>query len=356
MIGTSVFLGENLNEAIKENLVSMKEHGFTGIFSSLHIPEDESEYYLKRLKTLGEWAIELEMEIMMDVSGSSLTNVGLSFDRPKEILETGVTGLRIDYGISNEVIIKLSKDMKVSLNASTLTEKDIEELIEGGANFNHLEAWHNYYPRPETGLDKKSFIKKNQWLNQLGFRVVAFVPGEDKLRGPLFKGLPSLEKHRAIHPLAAAIELIEDCFVDDIYIGDPGLTQNTQIQFESYFKNKTMLLFAEQEAKSLYALSVVGIHQNRWDNARDVIRSANARFKKMDTIIPESPIRRDKGSVTIDNINYGRYMGEIQISLTDLPIDEKVNVVAKIIEKDQSLLQWCKGGMPFEIRLNNIRE
>lgn len=351
MIGTSVFLGENLDETIKENLISMKDHGFSGIFSSLHIPENESEYYFNRLKTLGDWATELEMELMMDTSGSALTKIGLSFDRPKEILETGITGLRIDYGISNDIIIKLSQVMKVSLNASTLTEKDAAELITGGANFNHLEAWHNYYPRPETGLDKKRFIKKNRWLKQLGLRVVAFVPGEDKLRGPLFKGLPSLEKHRSTHPLAAAIELIENCLVDDIYIGDPGLTKKTQIQFESYFKNEIMILFAEQEPKSRYALSVVGMHQNRWDAARDVIRSANARFKLIENIIPEYPLIRKKGSVTIDNINYGRYMGEIQISLTDLPVDKKVNVVANIVAKDLSLLQWCKGGMTFEIRL-----
>jgi len=160
VLGTSIFLGENLNGTVKESLLSMKKHGFTGIFSSLHIPEDESAHYFKRMKILGEWATELEMEVMMDISGSALPKVGLSFDKPQEILAIGISGLRIDYGISNEIIINLSHVMKVSLNASTLTEKDLTELKAGGANFNHLEAWHNYYPRPETALDKENFTKK----------------------------------------------------------------------------------------------------------------------------------------------------------------------------------------------------
>ncbi len=151
--------------------------------------------------------------------------------------------------------------------------------------------------------------------------------------------------------MAAAIELLTDCLVDDIYIGDPGLKKKTQKQFESYFEKDKMLLFAEPEQQSVYAPSVAGLHQNRWDAARDVIRSANARFKKIDEIIPESPLSRNKGSITIDNQYYGRYMGEIQICLSDLPTDKKVNVVAQIVPEDLSLLKWCKGGQSFEITL-----
>lgn len=352
VLGTSVFLGEDLNEELRESLVSMKKHGFTGIFSSLHIPEDDSSHYLRRLTTLGKWAKELEMEVMVDISGSALTKIGLSFEKPQEILATGITGLRIDYGISNEVVAELSHVMKVSLNASTITDKDVAELTSAGAHFEHLEAWHNYYPRPETGLGKVDFIKKNKWLQQLGFRVMAFVPGDNELRGPLFEGLPTLEKHRYEHPLAAAIELFTDCLIEDVYIGDPGLKKKTQQQFASYFEKNQLLLFAEPEQQSAYAQSVMGVHQNRWDAARDVIRSAAARFKEIGDIIPESPLSRTKGSITLDNQLYGRYMGETQICLTDLPPDKKVNVVARIIPEDRSLLEWCKAGQPFEIQVN----
>ncbi len=40
---------------------------------------------------------------------------------------------------------------------------------------------------------------------------------------------------------------------------------------------------------------------------------------------------RKKGSVTLDNEQILRYMGEIQIMKRDLPADEKVNRVARVI-------------------------
>jgi len=45
-------------------------------------------------------------------------------------------------------------------------------------------------------------------------------------------------------------------------------------------------------------------------------------------------IPREKGSVTIDNNQYGGYAGELQITLTDLPANEKVNVVGRMVEED----------------------
>lgn len=352
MLGVSVFLGEDLSEETKDYLVTMKNIGFKGIFSSLHIPEDDSTQYLKRLITLGEWSKKLGMELMVDISGSALTKIGLSFVDPAEITATGITGLRIDYGISNRVIADLSKVMKISLNASTITDKDVAELRAAEADFQQLEAWHNYYPRPETGLAKVDFIAKNSWLKQLGFRVMAFVPGNAELRGPLFESLPTLEKQRHMHPLAATLELLRDCLVEDVYIGDPKIDDKTQRQFEAYFNKDHLLLFAAPEKDSAYTQAVLGHHQNRWDPARDVLRSADARFKKISTVLPEDPKPRPKGSITLDNQLYGRYMGEIQVVVRQLSADEKVNVVAQIIPEDTSLLDWCTAGQQFEIQLS----
>ena len=55
------------------------------------------------------------------------------------------------------------------------------------------------------------------------------------------------------------------------------------------------------------------------------------------------------GTVTIDNEKYGRYMGEIQVTLVDLPKDEKVNTITQIIEKDQTILPLIKAGNQFTL-------
>lgn len=354
MLGISVFLGEDLSNETKAFIREMNENGFTGVFSSLHIPEDDVKQYLQRLEDLGRFTKKLGMDLTVDISGAALSKIGLSFKRPSEILATGITGLRMDYAIENKIMAELSQHMKVALNASTITKKDVAELQEFNANFDNMEAWHNYYPRPETGLGKEVFVAKNQWLKELGFRVMAFVSGNKKLRGPLFSGLPTLEKHRFSNPLSGMIELKEECHVDDVYLGDPEINSETMNQFNLYQSEKRILLHAIPTESKSYLELIEGDHQNRFDPARDVIRSADARFKKIKKVEAQQTVPRKIGSVTIDNQDYGRYMGEIQISLVDLPSDEKVNVVAVIVPADIDLLKQCsRAGQLFRIQIQS---
>ena len=284
---------------------------------------------------------------MVDISGEALSRAGFSFEELKPLKKIGVTGLRMDYQISNKQIAAWSHQMKISLNASTITAQDVRELKEANADFTQLEAWHNYYPRPETGLERQWYLKKNKWLKEQGFTVQAFVPGDMDLRGPIYQGLPTLEKHRNVHPLAAALELAA-CQTDLIYIGDAGLSEQVQEQFSFYQKEQGILLHVEVIDSQFYKY-VLGEHTNRLDEARDVIRSADARFRE----IPYIPIRetseRKKGSVTLDNEKYLRYMGEIQLTKRDLPADEKVNRVAQVVKEEWPLLEQIHAGDKFKL-------
>ncbi|MGL9727761.1 DUF871 domain-containing protein [Enterococcus sp. DIV0756] len=345
MFGFSIFLNEGLTSETIHYIKTMSQNGFSGIFTSLHIPEDDAAQYRKRLTELGAIAKTCELELMVDISGEALARAGFSFDRIDELKEIGVTGLRMDYHICNQQIAKLSQQMLIALNASTITEKDIQELRDANADFSQLEAWHNYYPRPETGLDRQWYRKKNQWLQDYGFTIQGFVPGDEQLRGPLYQGLPTLEEHRGRHPLAAALDLLAD--TDKVYIGDSGLSDETLRHFSFYIKEETLKLRVQPFDKQVEY--VLGDHVNRQDEARDVIRSAEARFKKIPHVEP-LPVRvRESGSVTIDNANYLRYMGEIQIVKRTLPADEKVNVVGQVIEKDIDLIQHIKAGQKFSL-------
>ena len=44
--------------------------------------------------------------------------------------------------------------------------------------------------------------------------------GDGEKRGPLYEGLPTLEKHRNMRLLEAYLELVQDCGVDKVLIGD----------------------------------------------------------------------------------------------------------------------------------------
>lgn len=351
MLGFSIFLGDSFDQAKVDYIHAMQQKGFRKIFTSLHIPEDDSQQVLANLIQLGKLAKELNLEIMADISNDGLKRLGIelnvveSFNQLKEM---GITGIRMDYGIEQQVIANASKVVKVGLNASTLTENDVEQLIAYQADFSQMELWHNYYPRPETGLSEAYLQQLNQKWQHLGMKIVAFVMGEEKLRGPLFEGLPTLESQRYQHPLAATIQLINQFGCHDVCIGDEGLSSETREQFQAFFQEQKIKLNVEvfdETHRDLF----IGTHTNRQDDARDVIRSQEARFKNVPTIEASNTVARNKGSITLDNENYLRYMGELQILKRDLPSNPKVNVVAKIHTKDVDLVDCILPGYQFEL-------
>jgi len=354
MYGISVFLGDELTPKTIQYIKQMKTLGFDGIFTSLHIPEDDFTLYRKRLTELGAIAKAEGMKVMVDISGAALKRVGFSFDELDPLIEIGVTGLRMDYGITIEQMAHASHFVDIGLNASTVTLAEVAELKKYQADFSRLEAWHNYYPRPETGIGTASFNKKNSWLKELGLQVVAFVPGDGQQRGPIFAGLPTLEKHRGQNPFACALTLAAEETVDAVYIGDPAISKRTMNQFAQYQQQQTIVLEVAA-SDSRYLERILGNHTNRLDAARDVIRSEFSRTSEMfrkdqiATILPENTAPRPIGSVTIDNERYGRYMAEIQLTLSDLPQDEKVNVITQVVPQDQALLPLINGGQKFQL-------
>lgn len=349
MFGFSVFLNENWSKE-KENYVNeMVDIGFEGVFTSLHIPEDDVSKYSERLKSLLELVKAKKLKLMIDISNDALKHIGLSLDDPKTIFESGITGLRMDDGIDAEIIANLSHYLTVGLNASTLTEEDYEKLVQHHADFNNIEAWHNYYPRPDTGLDEKWFSEKNAWLKSKHFRLSAFAPGDRNLRLPLYETLPTLEIHRYQNPFYSSLSLLNDYMIDDVYIGDPGLSHPTCQQFGEYLQ-RTVLLLHATTIRHKWKAYVYNDHQNRLDVSKDVVRSEQSRpLYGNDVIQPENTVRRKAGCITIDNDLYKRYKGEIQVVKRELTPDEKVNVIGQIIDKDLPLLDFIKDGTTFKI-------
>lgn len=350
MFGISVFLNEDLSDSMKDYIKNMHEMGFQGIFTSIHIPEDESSDYLRRLQQLGIFAKEYKMDLTIDVSANALKKLGIHYNDLTVLIDMGVTAIRVDYGISHEDIARVSQQMNVALNASTLTQVDINQLKDYQVDLSSIEAWHNYYPRPGTGLDKDYLINLNQWIRSQGMKVMAFVPGDDLLRGPIFEGLPTLEKHRYSNSLAATMELVQECYIDKVYIGDPTLSDYAQLQWSKFINEDAIYFLAEKCIDEANQLNhACGRHTQRQDIARDVVRSQEGRLNRTTEITPRNQVERNRGSITVDNQLYKRYEGEVQITKKNLPIDEKVNKVGQIAEMDLLLIDYIKPNQVFEI-------
>lgn len=336
MLGFSVYLGQTLTADDYNYLIAMRNAGFTTVFTSLHIPEDDPEVTRNRLSELVKWCKNLDLEIIADVSEKGMKRIGVDIKDVGQVQGLGLTGLRIDDGINMAIVAKLSKSMPIALNASTITADELTSLKEHNAAFDHLQAWHNYYPRPETGLDATWLDEKNQWLQSYNLQTMAFVPGDARLRGPLNESLPTLEEQRHENPLAAVLEL-KKLHCDHVFIGDAGLKETTLKSFTNYIKKNIISLHIDRDLPELLDNS----WHNRPDVARDVIRLREARERQLfDTQPQETALPRLIGSITCDNDEYLRYKGEIQITKRDLPADKKVNVLARVVQSDFSLLKF----------------
>ncbi|WLR55624.1 MupG family TIM beta-alpha barrel fold protein [Mesobacillus subterraneus] len=350
MIGISVYLKKDRMEKNAVWIEQAAQYGLNSIFTSLHIPEDNPAEYKELLQMLCSLAKKHNMELMADVSPSSMEYLGLDWNHYDEILHWGLSGIRADYGFTSQQIAELSHKMKIGINASTVTRVELLEWIEAGLNTENVEAWHNFYPRPETGLDKEFLIERNNMFRSFGITTMAFVPGDKDLRGPVFAGLPTLEKHRSQLPHIAAAELMGSCFTHKILIGDHAATDE-QLELLAFLGKKIIPLridAASPEHSELLSRPLT----NRMDPARDVIRAVESRsFASIGEkkIPPSNQHERLRGTITIDNELYGRYAGELQIALNDLPPDEKVNCIGKVIHEDLPLLDEIKAGQKFQL-------
>ncbi|QVY61333.1 MupG family TIM beta-alpha barrel fold protein [Cytobacillus gottheilii] len=327
MIGISFYLND---EKAEERIAEAGKLGVNKAFTSLHIPE-ESGNLAERAKKLLSAAKEAGMEVYTDVSKHTLKHLGISDF--SELQNLGVAGLRLDEFFDTDFVLSLAQQYKLAINASTVPERELIDLLERGLKAEQLIAWHNFYPKKETGLDENFFIKQNQLFQAYGIKISAFIPGIGEKRGPLFDGLPTLEKHRQHNPMAAALELM-DSGVDDIYIGDPdsgeGLLENLiSLEVES-------IVPLHMEDSSFAA----DVYSPRPDFARDVLRFMNTRTAQ--PIPAANTIERKTGCITADNEKYGRYNGEVSITLRDLPADERVNIIGRIRESDIEVLRFIK--------------
>ncbi|WHY66536.1 MupG family TIM beta-alpha barrel fold protein [Neobacillus sp. SuZ13] len=327
MIGISFYLNDPLAE---ERIRFAGKMGVRRAFTSLHIPEESGDL-AGRARELLHAAKEAGIDVYADVSARTPAHLGL--DNLFSLKSLGVIGLRLDDFFTNETILDLAKDFKLALNASIMFEREIRALLEGGLEARQLLAWHNFYPRRETGLADSFFQEQNELFKKYGIPVSAYIPGDGEKRGPLFEGLPTLEDHREVDPYRAALELFR-AGVEDVYIGDPEVSEDLLLKLNDFDCYHRVSVRVEGFQEGEFRL--------RPDFSRDVLRLMDTRSS--DTVVAENTAARPIGTITRDNDRYGRYRGEVQITLCDLPADERVNVVGRVVEADLPLLSLLQPG------------
>ncbi|PFA67263.1 hypothetical protein CN378_10465 [Bacillus sp. AFS015802] len=315
MIGISVYLSD---EDAEERILRASSSGVKLAFTSLHIPE-ESGVGPKRVGELLSLFKKEGFEVFADVSKRTPEKLGLHHF--EELKGLGVTSLRLDDGFTTEEMLELSRHFRIAINASTVGERELQEWIDCGMETGDMIAWHNFYPKPETGLDQEYFLKQQDLYDRLGIPVYAFIPGDEKKRGPLHLGLPTLEDHRGQNPYVSAVQL-KRWGVTGVFVGDPGCSGELLRKLHHFDQEDVIELLYKGSGE------IEGEYQLRPDPGRDVLRLLDTRTK--DEVPPLDTVERPRGSITRDNDLYGRYRGEVQIVRKDLMRDPAVNVLGNI--------------------------
>ena len=169
-LGRSVYLTQ-----FEEQRASLSAFAAGGapVFISLHISEEFDAAYCARVQEMCDFLSAQGWRILADVSEKTIRQFGCA-DLTALAKRLHLWGLRLDYGFSVEQMCALAQQLPVAVNASTTTPEVARQLAAGGGT---VIAMHNFYPRPETGLDPEFLRESTAALQAEGLQVYGFIPG-----------------------------------------------------------------------------------------------------------------------------------------------------------------------------------
>ena len=401
-LGISIYPG--LDTSLTENIELLKKAaalGYTRLFTSLQLPECDKNTLQKETSYLLALAENLGFDTIADVSPLTQAYFSLTEITPQVLRKLHISTARFDFGFSSEKIASFSREINIQLNASTIRSRQLVSLLKAGADCSHIDGQHNYYPRPHTGLSSETIQRQNALLHRHEIDSGAFVASTSGKRGPLFAGLPSMESLRNIAPADAAPILTAigcDCLIiadnrPDTKELERFADPETLARADARYSRKALPPKKEWETSEPLTLRCRLLSEknavkdllshpftNRRDPAADSIRATESRELTKNILIP--PEKNEKkliietpkdslgaflgpqvlsgnrlsdllpiGTVTLDNDDYGRYKGELQILTTVQPPDPRTNVIAQIIKEDLPLLSLISAEMPFRLSI-----
>ena len=315
------------------------------VFLSLHIGEEFDDSFCARAREACHTLADMGYRIIADVSTKTVAQFGCG-DLTELAKELRLWALRIDYGFSRQEMVAMAEKMPIVLNASTTSGEDARAIAAKGKC---VMAMHNFYPRPETGLDEDYLRETTETLQKAGLKVLAFIPGDVQKRGPVYEGLPTLEAHRNIIPSAAFADLALNYGIADIFVGDPGLSRKETERILRFCQEGILSIPCEihENWQHLYGL----VFTCRMDSPKWLVRFQESRVYSCQGQITQAHncAERKRGCLTIDNLHYGRYSGEIMLIRSDLPADERVNVIGQVPSNALLLLDLIGRGRKFTL-------
>lgn len=339
-IGFSLYTGlkDYSASSNKAYLLKCVEKGYEVMFTSAHISEAENNY--KNLTDLVNFASDNGIKTIIDVSKPMMDK----FSIPDKTF-----ALRLDYGFTKQEIVEYSKNHlhKVELNASTMSENEFNNLISLGLDLSNVRVSFNFYPKLYTG-HSISFVKKRiEYFHQFNIPVLAFIPSHYGFRPPMYEGLPTVEKHRTM-TVGQAIEELKSVGIDEIAFGDAYASCEELEILKKHQCEHLIIPLKLQKGTNQFVSYLNETFRIRPDYNDLLLRLSSTRSN--DNVESYNTTSRNFGDVTIDNNLFLRYKGEINIVLSALPKDKRVNVIGNA-ELLENVVRALKRGQKFTFEI-----
>ncbi len=319
-------------------VAAVRAHPERFVFTSLHIPESRD------LRAFGDYLAGLHhsegFEFCADISPVTLSALDIGIDDLGLLRTWGVRSVRIDFGFDGAQIRRIAEagPFEVAVNASTVDAAFLDEL--DGVP---LVGWHNYYPRPETGLSADFYDRQNALFVERGLELYSFLPGEVSFRAPLFLGLPTLELHRHRNAYVTYLE---------IRIGHPrvrvvcaeGALHEEHLRWITHFELTGEVTLPLVSVDAGFAYLMGRAWHLRPEGADSSFRIEETRGAGQ----PERTINADaraRGSLQVDLAGYGRYAGEVHLMRRDLPLTHLAAFVGCVAQPYLGVVDMLRPGM-----------
>ena len=308
------------------------------VFTSLHIPESRD------LRAFGGYLQGLHasdgFEFCADISPATLDALELGIDDLSLLRTWGVRSVRIDFGFDTAQVRRIAEvgGFDVAVNASTVDASLLDEL--DGVP---LVGWHNYYPRPETGLSEDFFDQQNALFASRGLALYSFIPGEVSFRAPLFLGLPTLETHRHRNAYATYLQTRTRQPAVRVVCAE-GVLHDQHLRWITHFERTgevTLPLVSVDPAVEYLRGRSLRLRPEGTDSS---LRIEETRGQAM----PERIINADgrvRGSLQVDLAGYGRYAGEVHLMRRDRPLNNLQAFVGSIAQPYLGLVDELRPGV-----------
>ncbi|WP_375088467.1 DUF871 domain-containing protein [Peribacillus sp. RS7] len=355
-LGISIYPEHSTPDKDKQYIKLAHSYGFERIFTCLLSVSKPYEIVIEEYKNIISYAKTLDMEVILDVAPAIFDKFDISYDDLSFFAELGADGVRLDLGFDGLKEAKMTYNpygLKIELNMSNDVDY-LSNILTHQGNKNQMIGCHNFYPQKFTGLPYDFFISCSKRFKEQGIRTAAFVSSQNGDIGPwsINDGLCTLEQHRELSIDVQAKHLWATGLIDDVIIGN-AYASEAELRMLGSLQRDMIELKVElhSDASSIERKVVLDeLHLRRGDISEHMVRSVEVRkkYKNEDFAIRES-IPQRKGAVFIGNDSFGKYKGELQVILRDMPLDERKNAVAHVVKEEHFLMDYIKPWGTFRL-------